>query len=253
VTITMNDKTLSLLLGGLLGGLLCGACTHAPGPRPVLSGLRVSAVGAEGTSTLRGRIQVDFRKIADKRPDEKVEYLLQAVTLTAESLDGLRSDRLAPAVVVGTVATPVLKADYPARVAFDFVLFPARFAGSTLRLRAKNVYERSEGDPSYVDLQVAPVEAMHTEPAKAEEVRLHPPKGGRQHIEVLLDRDAPAVMEGWHVVDGKAYRMDRKGSRVWEREFAATEAEDHLVFLDAGGAWLSAPYPPSEDGDEDDE
>jgi len=245
-----HTRVLPLLLPLLLGLLLGGACAHGPGPRPVLSGTRVSAVGAIGSSTVRGRIQVDFQEIADKRPDEKVEHLLQAVTLTAETVDGLRTDRLSLAVVVGTVETPVFQTEYPARVAFDFVVFPERFAGTTLRLRAKNVYEGPEDDPSYVDLRVPPVGAMHDAPVKADAVRLDAAKDGRQHIEVVLDRDAPAVMEAWHVVDGRAYRMDRKGSRVWERDFDATKAEDHLIYLDAGGAWLSPPYPPSEDEEE---
>jgi len=236
----------------LLGCSLCAACAGAPGPRPLIHKPRVSAVGANGASTLRTWVQVDFQKIAAKKQDEKVEYLLQAVTFTAETPNGARSDRLTAAVVVGTVETPVLKADYPARVLLELIMFPTRFAGQTLRLRAKNVYERADDDPSYADLQVPPLEAIHGAPMRVERVTLTDAGGGKRRVEAFLDRDAPAVTEAWHVVDGKAYRMAKKGTRVFERSFSGGTEGTQLVFLDAGGAWLSPPYEPQEDGDDED-
>lgn len=224
--------------------LFCSACATGPGPRPAIHQPRVSAVGATGQSTLRTWVQVDFQRIENKRSDEKVEYLLQAVTFTAETPDGRRAERLTPAVVVGSVETPVLRADYPARVLLELVFFPARFAGQTLRFRAKNVYERPDDDPSYVDLQVPPLDAINSTPVRIQRVELSKTDAGKSKIEAFLDRDAPAVAEAWHAVDGKAFRMAQRGSRVFERVFEADSPEGSLVFLDAGGAWLSPPYEP---------
>ena len=223
--------------------LVAAACAHPGGPSPLLTNAVVSGPSPDGRHTVRTKIQVDFQDIASLSEGKKVEHLFQAVTFSAETTDGARSDRQAPAQVAGTVVTKKLTGDFPDRVQLDVVTFPRGFTGGTLRLRAKNVYERPDDDPAYVDLAAPGRDAQAM--VEVESVRVVDDDDGKRRIEAILDRDAPAAMLAWHHLDGVVYAMQRRGARLYVRSFEAGEAKDHRVFLDATGSWLSPPYEPT--------
>jgi len=229
--------------------LALAACAHPPGPRPALTHVRVGPPGPGGVSTLRARVRADFQEAGGMTTGKKVEHLLHALTFTAETPDGARSDRHIPLVVVGSVETVRLDAQYPDRVAMDILLFPQGFGGGALRLRAKSVFEIEGQEPSYVDVDVP--KARATAPARVDRIRIDA-AGAREVIEVHLDRDIPAAFEIWHCLDGRAHRMKRRSPRVYVREFDRPEQTDHRVVVDAGVGWLSAPLEPTKpDGDDD--
>jgi len=229
--------------------LAVSACAHPPGPRPALTDVRVGPPGPTGASTLRARVRADFQEAGGMTTGKKVEHLLHAITFTAETPDGARSDRHLPLVMVGSVETIRLDADYPDRVAMDILLFPQGFGGDTLRLRASSVFEIEGQEPSYVDVSVP--NADSAAPAKVDRILIES-EGGRETIEVRLDRDIPAAFELWHCVDGRAHRMKRRSPRVYVRRFDPPEDSDHRVVVDAGVGWLSAPMEPTKpDGAED--
>ena len=223
------------------------ACAHPPGPRPALTGVSAGPPDADGLSTLRARVRVDFRDIDRLSADKKVEHLLQAVTFTAESPDGRVEDRHVPVVVVGSVETLKMSGEYADRVAFDLFLFPQGFGGASLRLRAKSVFEAPDGDPCTATVDVPGRDARP--PVRVAEVLLD--KAGPGTIEVRLDRDVPAAYQLWHILDGKAHALERRSPRVYVRSFPPAEGHAHKVVIDAGGGWLSPPMAPVSEAEEE--
>jgi len=233
-------------LGAVVGAplMLLAACATPAGPRPVLSAVQVSAPSADGVSALRVRVTADFDDMGGMATDGKVRHMLDDVTLALETTGTPDADKLMPAVVVGTVTTDRLEGRWRDRVGFDVVVFPAGYAGRSIRLRATNLHATADDDPSYIDLSMPGDSARGRGPVKLTELKVEDAGEGRGRLRAVLDKDAPTGLRLWHHLGGKVFAMERRGTRLFTREWKDVGFSDHVVFVDLGPGWMSAPSRP---------
>jgi len=244
-------RTSSALLLSLLVATSLAACAPKIGPRPVLSPARVSVDGEGGQSAVWTRVQVHFK---DAKPGAKHKELMDKLTeeVTFElAVEGQR-DRITPSMIPSTIETAKTKdATWADRFAVDLLFFPAGLSGRPFQIFATDYYQDPGEDPVVLDLQ-AP-ESYGSLP-KVTKVEIEPSDTkGEDLITIILDRDAPANLQAWHHVDGRLYRMDRRGSRVFVRQFRPRDARDHRVVMRHGDDWLSPPAGLTRRATEDDE
>ena len=236
----MKPTTLALLFSCLL----LSACAHRVGPTPRLTQPAASPPSVEGKSILRVKVRADFPDMAGLSRAAKVQHLLDDIKFSVESVDGMRVDAVAAAVVMGTLKTQKMSGEYADRLELEVVIFPLRVAGMTVRLRAKSQHEGPDDDPGYIDMRAPEAARGQPVPVAFAAVKLEPEEKDGPLIRVSLDRDAPVALRVWHYLAGKVHAMERRGTRFYERRFKDEGFADHIVFMDMGDRWLSAPAKP---------
>lgn len=218
--------------------LLAGGCAPKIGPRPLLSQVRASKPNAEGTSTVWGRVSVHFK---DAKPGSTAKALMEKLgeEVTFEVEAGGTRERYAPALVPTTVELAKTTDDtWQDKITVDFLLFPSGVGDGSVTVHATNYYQTAEDEPSYQE--VAPVEDGRVRP-KITRVVVEPLGSGKMKVTATLDRDAPPDLTVWHHLDGRVHRMQKKGSRLFFREYKDEGAKDHKVVMMAGETWISGP------------
>jgi len=224
------------LTGLLAAALLLPACAPKAGARPTISMLRISGANPDRQVTVWGKIRNDFK---DAKPTATAANLMdklnEEVSFEVVNHEGTR-DKLIPAFVPSTAeAAETTDSTWSRRLTIDFLLFPKELDEES-HLLINNFY-----DPEKDQLSFDLTKGTQDGRPRVQKVEVVELDAKKSKITATLDKDAPASLTVWHHLGGRVFKMERKGSRLFFREFKESESSDHKVILVDGETWVSPP------------